>query len=100
MVDYDSLFNPLDKRGHGSHTKICRMLPSNHAALRNLMQWMSFKVSVRLGSTFSASLAEKASIAVIEVSGGFAAALKISLLAEIVTEVLSYIQKRVKRSQI
>jgi len=43
---------------------------------------------VRLGSTFSASVAEKASIAVIELSGGFAAGLKISLLAEIVTEVL------------
>ena len=76
---------PWDKRGRGSHTKICRMLP--YAALRNLMPWMSFAVSVRLGSTFSASLAEKASIAVIEVSGGFAAGLKSSLLAEIVTEV-------------
>jgi hypothetical protein len=53
------------------------------------------EVSVRLGSTFSASVAEKASIAVIELSGGSAAGLKISLLAEIVTEVLLVIFKNV-----
>jgi hypothetical protein len=83
MVNYDSSSAPCYKRGRASHTKICRMLPSicfekSYAA----------EVSVRLGSTFSASVAEKASIAVIELSGGFAAGLKISLLAEIVTEVL------------